>query len=176
MNIHPIFVHFPIALLTIYAILELLRFKKIKNQTYWFYVKAVFVIFGSLGTFVALATGDSAAYNVLSYDKTMRPLISTHETFADLTTIIFALIAAGYLISWCNKENFGRFFIGKKFIEKFWLVTLRLSYFFVETRFVILLALVGLFAVTITGGLGGVIVYGSNADPFFGVIYKLFFQ
>ena len=41
--------------------------------------------------------------------------------------------------------------------------------------FVILLALVGLVCITITGGLGGTMVYGPNADPFFGVIYKLMF-
>ncbi|MEK7110290.1 MAG: hypothetical protein AAB759_00205 [Patescibacteria group bacterium] len=39
MNIHPAFVHFPIALLTIYAVLELARFRFFTARPYWFHLK-----------------------------------------------------------------------------------------------------------------------------------------
>jgi len=57
MNVHPIFVHFPIALLTIYALLELIQFKKVTSWNPWFYIKASFVVFGAIGTYAALFTG-----------------------------------------------------------------------------------------------------------------------
>ena len=40
-------------------------------------------------------------------------------------------------------------------------------------NFVPLLALLGLIAITITGGLGGAIVYGKDVDPIVSFIYKL---
>ena len=65
MNLHPIFVHFPIALLTLYTLCELLRFKKIKDHPAWFYLKAVLIICGTLGAAAALLTGDGAKEAVL---------------------------------------------------------------------------------------------------------------
>ena len=50
MNIHPLLVHFPIALLTIYSLLELVPFKQIYRQSYWFYTKAIILIIGSIST------------------------------------------------------------------------------------------------------------------------------
>ena len=44
MNIHPIFVHFPIALLTLYSLAELIRWRRITELAYWFYVKAFAMI------------------------------------------------------------------------------------------------------------------------------------
>jgi hypothetical protein len=56
-----------------------------------------------------------------------------------------------------------------------WMMKIRVAHFIVETPFVILMAVLGLICITITGGLGGTMVYGTQADPFFGIIYKLMF-
>jgi hypothetical protein len=42
-----------------------------------------------------------------------------------------------------------------------------------EFKIIILLALLGLVLITITGGLGGAMVYGPNADPFFKPVFEL---
>ena len=39
----------------------------------------------------------------------------------------------------------------------------------------LLIALVGIVVITITGALGGAIVYGPEVDPIVSVIYHLFF-
>lgn len=60
MNIHPLFVHFPIALLTVYAVAELLRFKRLTSQVWWWNVKTLLLGVGLLGGFATLQTGEIA--------------------------------------------------------------------------------------------------------------------
>ena len=183
MNLHPVFVHFPIALLTIYALMELVRFKKLMAQPYWFYVKALFLMIGGLGALAALYTGDMAKYAVAHGDfvvaiSNFRQVVNMHENFADLSVAIFGILAACYLIIWINRGASTPLF-SKEGVRgsyfKVWQILVKVAHAFVETKFVILLALAGLICITITGGLGGIMVYGPSADPFFGFIYKLLF-
>jgi hypothetical protein len=173
MNFHPIIVHFPVALLSVYSVLELVRFKKVLEQTYWFYIKALFVIFGSLGTVAALLTGDIAA-EAIRHDATLRPVVSMHENFADITTIIFGVLAVCYLISWVQRSGILHFEVGSVW-EKLWNLLLKIKHLVIETPLVIPLALAGLISVTITGSLGGFMVYGENLDPMIKFVYHLFF-
>ena len=178
-NYHPLLVHFPVALLSLYAFAEIIRFKTVNNQPYWFYIKAVLVICGTLASYLAYATGDSAKYAVLSGQDGFRHLvndpravINMHENWANVTVIIFSALAGGYLIAWLKTLNFERFMPGK-FLGSIWKLLVNLEKAIIETKFVIILALAGLAAVTITGSLGGAIVYGPNADPFVKIIYGL---
>lgn len=61
MDFHPIIVHFPIALLTCYGLMELVRLKKVLTSAHWFYIKAVFLLVGSAATLIAFKTGEIAA-------------------------------------------------------------------------------------------------------------------
>lgn len=171
MDIHPIFVHFPIALLTIYAIAELIRFRKLINTIYWFYVKAILVIVGTLSAFLALNTGEGAEDSV---SRSLRPLVEMHSSFASVSTWIFGIIAIIYLISWINKSEFNQRIqassIGNQ-LNKVVVIVNRI----LNSSFIILLALIGLVLITITGGLGGAIVYGPDIDPIVNFIYHLFF-
>lgn len=162
MNIHPIFVHFPVALLTVYALMELVRFNKVKQQPYWFYVKALFLMIGGLGALAARQTGEMAVEGITEASK----ILEQHENFANATTAIFGILAACYLIVWLNRENITRFFINNNFVFKLWNFLVSIAKFVVESKLVIILAFAGLICVTITGGLGGRMVYGSEADPF----------
>jgi uncharacterized membrane protein len=47
-NVHPLLVHFPIALLVVYSLLEWVPLKKLANLSSWFYIKATFLFFGDL--------------------------------------------------------------------------------------------------------------------------------
>lgn len=164
MNIHPIFVHFPLALLTVYALMELVRFNIVKQQPYWFYVKALFLMIGGLGALMALKTGELAAEAVWK-NVEIRNIIEMHENFADATTAIFGILAACYLVLWLNRENVSRFFVNNNLFVKLWNFLVSIAKFVVESKLVIVLAFAGLICVTITGGLGGRIVYGTNSDP-----------
>jgi hypothetical protein len=63
------------------------------------------------------------------------------------------------------------FVVNNSYLNKFWNFLLMLAKFFVETKFVILLAIAGLICVTITGGLGGAMAFGPQADPLFEPVY-----
>jgi uncharacterized membrane protein len=143
--LHPIFVHFPIALLTMYAVLELIRFKKVLAKPYWFFVKAMFVIFGALGAAAAYMTGPDALAR--------SPLGREHSNFATLTLILFAIIGCAYLLEWKRPNKYSKFIL--------------------RPYIIIPLALIGLAAVTITGALGGALVYGTNFDPLMAPIFKM---
>ncbi len=174
MNIHPIFVHFPVALFTVYAILELIRFKKILVRREWFYIKLFLVVAGIVAAKIALATGEMAEH--LSNDPTFHKIVEIHSLWANITTLIFSIIAIAYLISWINQDlsDFMTRLEQKKIIQKIWTILTNIQLFIMKSWVLVILALSGLFAVTTTGALGASIVYGPTVDPVVTFFYQLF--
>ena len=172
MNIHPIIIHFPIALLITYAVFELIRFRKVAGQPYWFYIKSLLVIFGTLGGYAALLTGDTARR--LITDTSLRPLIRAHESWGQISVIIFSVLAAGYLVAWIKRS--GSTFLQKiPPIKQLWPLIVWFQVLITETPLVWLLAAAGIVSLTVTGALGGSIIYGHTGDPFTDWIYHLIF-
>ena len=161
MDFHPIFVHFPIALLTVYSLFELIRFKKVLDNPIVFGMKALLLILGTAAALVALETGDLAK----QMHAVRSQAVQTHEFFAQVTAILFSVLASGYIWKVLSSSglNFGS--LGK--------LLNRISHFLIETWFAPLIALAGLVALTITGALGAYMVYGAGIDPFVNFIAKL---
>ena len=163
-NIHPIFVHFPIALLFIYSIIKILPFKKWLPKVTWDYLGFILLLIGVLGAFVASSTGEIAEELV----KTNKQLVEMHSTFAGISTYIYVLLLLGEILILLIPKIFGKINLPKTselvlFIQK--VLTHKIV--------VIVLAFLGLVAITITGLLGGTIVYGATADPFAPIVLKL---
>lgn len=169
MNIHPIFVHFPIAFLTIYAIAELIRFDKVMSLSWWMNTKIVLLFVGIVGAFFALGTGEFGEDLYAS----ARDIIHVHETVAQITTAVFGALVAYYLVSEINLKWGGQ--ITASSFAKVWSGLMKLVSFIFNKPVIIALAFVGLVAITITGALGGAIVYGPDADPVVHFVYTLFF-
>ncbi|MCR4323099.1 MAG: hypothetical protein NUV61_03350 [Candidatus Azambacteria bacterium] len=168
MNIHPLFVHFPIGLLVLYAILEILPLTRWYPQAPWNAIKTILVVVGALGAVIASGTGELA--EKLLEDKSLKGLIEVHSSFAVISTFIFGTLAYSHFIRWISQHHHifeGRLrplsFLGyiADIIAKRWIQ--------------VMLALIGLTAITITGALGAAIVYGPDADPIVKIIYSLFF-
>lgn len=86
MNIHPAFVHFPIALLTLYAIIEILPLARLIPRVQWSPIRAFLLYVGTAGALVTAITGGMAEDVVGE-----TPAVTTHETAAYILIGIFLL-------------------------------------------------------------------------------------
>lgn len=165
MNFHPILVHFPIALLTVYALLEVASLiKPIRDRAYVFYVKAVFLLGGTLAAIPAYLTG-YLQKQTMQPGTTFYRVMIIHSHWALATIVIFACLAVVYAAAWLCRE-WTRMPEGLKKI-------LLWHRYATETVLVAAVALIGLAAVTVTGALGGSLAYGPDVDPIVSFIYKL---
>jgi hypothetical protein len=171
MNLHPIFVHFPIALLTLYALLELARFKKLAHWEPFFYIKMAIVFFGSLGTLPSLMSGEAIEHQFETGN--LGTLVETHAAWATGTAWLFFVITLGYLITWVNRTGAFPRATQHRIISPFWKLLTKLGDALIKRNLVVALALIGLFAVTVTGALGGAIAYGPDIDPAAQFFYNL---
>lgn len=163
-NIHPIIVHFPIALLTIYSLIKILPVRKWFNNFAWQDVEIVILVAGVLGAMASSSTGEIAEHLA----RPPHQLVETHAGFAAATTWVYGLLLAGEILAWLKNKllNNPKFTEYQNYINP--VIGL------LQNRFiVILLAVAGLIAVFITGLLGGVMVYGVTADPLAPFVVKL---
>lgn len=132
-KLHPMVVHFPVALLLTYVILELTGIVFRKE----FYQKAAHLILflGVIGAFFAVLTGNQAFDAYEYWSDSNKELFNDHQTFANLTVWYFTglLVLRTYLV------------VKKKFSTSF--------------KYIILtLALLGFYLVYQTSKFGGELV------------------
>lgn len=173
MNLHPIVIHFPIALFSLYAVCELAGLMvRIRTYSWLEHIKTFLVVTGTALSFVAIQTGESVAESmrVMNITETMRSAIAMHERFANATSVIFTVISLVYLFRIVEQRAwFGRM---PKFLQSIVTTYLRL----LDHRvFLVLAASMGLLAITVTGALGGSLVYGADVDPIVKLIYRILF-
>lgn len=171
MNVHPLLVHFPVALLSLYAVLEIIKIKPLKTREAT-YTKALLVIVGTISACIAATAGEAIENMFQGTD--IHQVVEMHSTFAGATEFIFTLLAIGYVI-WAVKQQTRLYTYLKKLLGKFWKIFDLYESIITKTWIQIILSLAGLITLFITGALGAVIVYGPDIDPFVTIIYKLFF-
>ena len=169
-NIHPILVHFPIALLFLYSVIKILPFEKWLPSVSWLQIQRFLLIFGMLSVFTALQTGEIAK----ELTRANSQLVETHALFANATSWFYGILLVGEVLAFLNT----RIFANPKysFFANYSKITTILNSLQKLINHKILskvLALFGLISITITGLLGGVIVYGTTADPLAGTVLKL---
>ncbi len=164
-NIHPIFVHFPIAMLCIYSIIKILPFQKWFPSVAWKDIERILLVVGVLGSFAALATGDTAEHLV----HPNRQLVNVHATFAALSTWMYSALLVGEIASIINSKNFQY----KKGLEWLAVVLKSVERILCSKAISLILVVVGFIAISVTGMLGGVISYGLSADPFTPLLLKI---
>jgi uncharacterized membrane protein len=176
-DFHPIMVHIPIAFLTVYTLLEITTaFVKKWNTKTTLYIKLFLLVVGVLGAGLSLSTGELAAD--LQGDSISRKILHAHEGWAEFTSQFFWVVFAVYCTLVCKNESsiqrkFEVWFKNNKYISYFFRLLSKIGGFIERNRWIlVILALVGLLAVSVTGALGGALVYGADADPFVVVVLK----
>src|SRR5690625_2493895 len=137
-NIHPIVVHFPIALLVVALLLDLIRIVKREHTGLNLAVQILYGL-GTLGLIVSFITGRQATETVEVAGQAFSVLAS-HENWAFATMIFFIV------------------FFGLRFAVYWFQLDMRKSISFVS----VLLGLIGLELVAITGDRGGELVFGHG--------------
>jgi uncharacterized membrane protein len=92
MNLHPLIVHFPVALLMLYCGIELVTVFFYRDHVSLRYAKKLLLWIGTLSIIPALVTGEAAQY---IYGKS--DIIHLHEEFAEMSRNVFILISLIYL-------------------------------------------------------------------------------
>lgn len=175
MNIHPILVHFPIAFLTLYAICELIRFKKVTAKHYWFHVKAILIIAGLVTAELALGSGEAIEKMFKDKEQIKDAIVPLHAASAEGTIGIFLILAISYLVLWIEYDSSKNFLVKYPALADPWGRLIKIAKWIIDTPASLVLALVGIVGITITGALGGAMVHGPEVDPFVSFVYHLFF-
>lgn len=135
-SMHPRLVHFPMALLSVYILFELLYV--VTNKEYFAKGAHIILFLGILGALAAVLTGNQA--EKLIEKLVPHSALKKHEDFANFTLwyFFFILVARTY------------FTLKKKFTKKIQVA-------------VLLFAAIGLFLLYQTGEYGGKLVYKYGA-------------
>ncbi len=163
-NIHPLLVHFPIAFLFLYSIIKIMPFQKWFPSVSWKQIERTLLLVGVLGAFASSSTGEIAE----ELTNPNSQLVDMHAFFASLSTWLYGLILAGEVL----------YFLTPFLASKLPIAPLIALFSFVQKilQNPILskvLALLGLIAISITGMLGGVMVYGLTADPLAEILLRV---
>ncbi|MDD2681061.1 MAG: hypothetical protein PHE20_03095 [Patescibacteria group bacterium] len=155
-NLHPIFVHFPIAFFLLYSLLRLVPWPKKFPVVAWQIPRIVILVVGLLGAWLANVTGDIASHLV----KPNRSLVQMHESFAGASVNIYVVLLILELLIFIKPE-----WLDIKYFKSFKPYVMRLKQILTRPWLLIILAIAGAVAIAFTGLLGGVMVYGLAADP-----------
>lgn len=150
MPLHPLVVHFPIALLILAGVIEIVNVfmkKELLNK-----FGTLLLILGVISGFVSLSTGEESEHFAEStWGNAIEDKIESHENFADISMIIFSALT---VIKILFRHNIFKFsFLQSKALRGG-----------VATVLIVLLSLGGIAALAETGHLGGKIVYENNSN------------
>ncbi len=167
-NLHPLFVHFPIALLVVYSFIKILPLAKYFPQVAWRQIERLLLVVGLAGASVALITGETAEHLV----QPSRQLVEMHSTFADISVALYCILLAGELLAFIISK-YPSIQSAAQSATAFSKTLSKLSNLLNNKIFGATIAFLALGAITVTGILGGVMVYGTSADPFAATILSV---
>jgi uncharacterized membrane protein len=87
---HPKIIHFPIAFLLVYLLLEIIG--AIFKKDFFSKTAHLFLLFGVLGALAAVLTGNQAENAFEGWNKTTSAMLEVHQTYANITLWFFTAL------------------------------------------------------------------------------------
>ncbi len=187
-NLHPLFVHFPIALFTVFALLEMIPSKRLRENHTFFLIKFFILFVGFIAVWPTLMSGEAVEHMFAATSENGK-IVTIHSMWASISVFFFGVLAIAYLVEWFrqyeerimqHQSPFGRaygrlrgFVTKTYFIDKFWALIMRIQSKIFSTPVLVILAFLGLLSLTVTGALGAFLVHGAGVDPIVNLFYKL---
>lgn len=124
-NIHPKIVHFPLAFLLLYPIMEF--FALITKKEFYFKAANLFLFIGTIGALLAVFTGNQAYTYIKNWRTDSLNIFNSHQTFATITIWYFSGLLVLRLYLYLKKK------LNQKTVFIFILLALLGSYFVYQT-------------------------------------------
>ena len=166
MDIHPLLVHFPIAFLMVYALLEIITVFYFQRFHQIIFVKTFLLAVGMLGAFAALVTGYIAGERLGAF-----AVLEAHRFWAQFSAFLFLILCVGYLLYWLDIFKMVQKLPNS--IRRYWNFVEKLRRFILKPVVRLVLACSGLASIGITGALGASMVFGTTYDPVITIVYRL---
>lgn len=99
-GLHPIVVHFPVALLLIAWLPMLIALIDKKRRNTWLTSAALLLIVGTIAAFAAVMTGEATEDAVAITTQTIDDAVHEHEEAAELARNLFIAVTAIFIAGW----------------------------------------------------------------------------
>ncbi len=96
-GLHPLIIHFPIALLMIAPLFVLLALVWPRHADGFSRAALVLLVLGTVSTYVAISTG-KAAGELADHTDAINAVISRHESLAETTSMVFSALTVLYAL------------------------------------------------------------------------------
>ena len=126
-EIHPKIVHFPIAFLLLYPLLELLFF--VTQNEFYNKTAILFLLIGVIGAMLAVLSGNQAYAMVSKWNPKSLEIFNSHQTFANISIWYFTILLALRFYLYIKKR------LNRYLLVIIFLLSLLGSYFVYQTGF-----------------------------------------
>jgi uncharacterized membrane protein len=89
-NVHPLLVHFPIALLSVFFLLDLIAC--LAKKQHWRDAASYFLYFGAVGAIFTVIAGFQAAYSVI-HSEVVHEIMERHEHFGIMVLVLSLILS-----------------------------------------------------------------------------------
>ncbi len=96
-GLHPLVIHFPIALLMVAPLFVLLALVWPRHAEGFSRAALVLLVLGSVSTYVAISTGQAAG-ELADHTDAINAVISRHEELAETTSTVFSVLTVLYAV------------------------------------------------------------------------------